>query len=99
MASEVIPFYKNSAHGIFHQVLMIVTTVDVILHLYCTYLIVRVSTPPMRQYRRFMLFSAVRWFIPYALDAAQSLILVKVVQANENGHSHRKQMSHQTCNG
>lgn len=60
MASDVVPFYKNPAHDVFQQVLLILTTVDVILHLYCTYLIVRVSTPPMRQYRRFMLFSAVR---------------------------------------
>lgn len=60
MASEVVPFYTSPTHDVFQQGLLILTTVDVILHLYCTFLIVRISTQPMRQYRRFMLFSAVR---------------------------------------
>lgn len=58
-SSTVRPFSEDPVHDIFHSVLIFTTTVDLLLQLYTMYIIWRVSTPQIKTYRYFMLFSVV----------------------------------------
>lgn len=47
-------FATHPSHAIFHQIFTLITVVDVILQLYNFFLMLRVSTARLKEYRYFM---------------------------------------------
>lgn len=52
-------FADDPRHEVFHNILLAVTALDLLMQLYTVYLIMRVSATQMNRYRYFLLFSTV----------------------------------------
>lgn len=56
-------YAAHPAHAVFHWILFAVSVVDVALHAYTLYLMLRVATKQLKEYRLFLALSAVRMLL------------------------------------
>lgn len=52
-------YATHPAHGVFHEVFIVITSVDLFLQAYTVYLMLRVAKSELNEYRYFMIFSTV----------------------------------------